>query len=112
MDSNSDGFDKQLAHRVNISRSFSVGKTEVTQTQWRAVRGSSVVEWVEDSYHNSYAGAPIDGRAMARDACFAAAYSLTIRRTRARPVATRTGRRTATSPSVFVLPGCCLERES
>lgn len=36
-----DEYDEKPVHRVNISRSFALGKTEVTQAQWRAVMGSN-----------------------------------------------------------------------
>jgi len=41
MGSNNGDNDEKPVHRVTISRSFAIGKTEVTQGQWRAVMGSN-----------------------------------------------------------------------
>lgn len=41
MGSNNGDADEEPVHRVNISRAFALGKTEVTQAQWRAVMGNN-----------------------------------------------------------------------
>lgn len=38
-------FDERPVHRVTISRAFALGKTEVTQAQWRAIMGNNPSEF-------------------------------------------------------------------
>jgi len=37
----SSGYNEQPVHRVTINKAFSMGKTEVTQGQWRAIMGNN-----------------------------------------------------------------------
>lgn len=41
MGSNNGSTDEKPVHRVNISRAFALGKTEVTQAQWRTIMGNN-----------------------------------------------------------------------
>jgi len=40
-DMGSSGYNEQPVHRVTINKAFSMGKTEVTQGQWRAIMGNN-----------------------------------------------------------------------
>lgn len=61
MGSRGGGGDERPVHRVRISRSFEMGKFEVTQAQWEAVMGSNRDAHAEPEKENAAQGEPAAG---------------------------------------------------
>ena len=66
----------------------------------------NVWEWVQDWYHDSYDGAPVDGKVLrAAAACIGAAHGSSTPATRGRPSGASTTRAPVASAWVSGLPG-------